>query len=482
MKLIRLVSNDNAGFFNNDFHEDLVVKPNSKLALQSVSFETKVSAIEIDSSNDEITVQYTAGRSFNIKLNHTTYTAGNHEILFQDIQNKINEKIGYDASTFPVNRSFGMEWNCQENTKGRVEIRYKIGDNGEYAIDWRFEQSEVQYIIATGEWYQLSTQQGGNNGVILDTFMPRGCGYLRAQTYKYDNNLSLAQENNGYIIGLSTTNLTSKDPSTILDPEITYAIAVSCDSSNVRKYYTVRDGVYTESAVLPNFNGSGDANNDYQEVTINFDKIEFNVYQNGSSTKTQLSTPVDYTAGQKLYPFLIFRANNASLSALRITPSPFGPQLSQSSDTTLFAPPGQDKTTVDENFLEFEGSSLAKFLGYQELRLPQSGFYEAIEFNYVADRTFIPTDKTDAFIVELLNLRCESYDGLLNQRKNILSVIPKSDSNGEVIYEMANPVFIDLNNAKDILLRNIRLRIVRPDYSGIEMLGQGTVVLLLDSN
>lgn len=487
MKLIRLVSDDNNGFFNNDFHEDIVVKPNSKLALQSVSFETKVASIQIDSSNDEITILYSNDEqyAFTINLDHATYTSATYENLFIDIQNKINEKIGYDVSTFPLPRSLGMEWQCRENSKGKVEIRYKIGQSAEYALEWTYDKDLVERTITAGRkiWKQKTSGNNGNNASCLFAhYISRGCGYIRTRTHEYTPKLAVP-ENNGYIIGLSTTNLAELEPADITDDMLTYGIAVSSDNGSVRRYYSVSDGVYTLSAVSPNYNGVGDTQNDYQEVIVNFNKIEFNVYQNGSPTKIQVTTPVDYTPGQRLFPFFLFRDNNVSLNALSVTGSPFGTPFDPPTTTEeLTAPPQQDNFSKEKNYLEFEGNSLAKFLGYENLRQPSTGFYEAIQFTYTADRTFDATDVADAFIVELLNLRCESYDGLLNQRKNILSVIPKSNSTGEVIYEMSNPIFIDLNNAKDILLRNLRLRIVKPDYSSIEMLGQGTVVLLLDSN
>ena len=78
-------------------------------------------------------------------------------------------------------------------------------------------------------------------------------------------------------------------------------------------------------------------------------------------------------------------------------------------------------------------------------------------------------------------IKLDSYDGLLNQRKNILAVVPKSNEDGSVIFETNTPIFIDLNNKNELLLRNIRCRVVRPDYSNIEMQGIATLVLLVDN-
>ena len=62
--LIRLHTNDNEAFFDCNFNDDVVLKPNSQLALHSVSMERADGSLFIDSTNDEITFQ-TAGANEN---------------------------------------------------------------------------------------------------------------------------------------------------------------------------------------------------------------------------------------------------------------------------------------------------------------------------------------------------------------------------------------------------------------------------------
>ena len=144
----------------------------------------------------------------------------------------------------------------------------------------------------------------------------------------------------------------------------------------------------------------------------------------------------------------------------------------------LFAPP-RPQRNPSENVLTLN-PSISEFLGFNHPRIPQVGEIIAAEFDFVSESPFEPSEISDAFLIELLNLKCESYDGLKNQRKNILAVIPKSNKDGEIIYETNTPFFIDLNNLNDILLRNIRLRVVKPDYSPLRILGQASIVLLVD--
>tara|TARA_Y100001972_G_C7658143_1_gene331607 strand:- start:1729 stop:3180 length:1452 start_codon:yes stop_codon:yes gene_type:complete len=483
MRLIRLVTEDPQAVFDNTFNEDLVVPENSKLALQSLSIETENNVIIIDDSNDEISYQSTTGFTKTIFLDHATYTRGNFHDLFTDITNKLNETVGFTTGTEEIRRNFGLEWLARVNpTHKKAVIEYEIGVNGAYEDDFSFDATKVEFVNnLTRRVCRAKAGQPNNTGndrsARFETFISRGCSFIRGRTHTYGNTLGLAQQANGYIIGLSNEDLSGLDPTTITDDKLTFGIAVTCDVANTRQYYVVSDGVYTLSATVPNFNGDGDVDNDYQEVIINFNKVQGNVYQNGSNIPVNLFD-VNYTAGQKLFPFLIFRGTNASINSIRTIPSPNGAITQASGINELSAPP-QPQRNASENFIQLS-LDLATFLGFDNPREPQLGFDNVVEATYVADKTFDPEDIADAFIVELLNLKCMSYDGLKNQRKNILSVIPKSNANGEIIYEMNNPIFIDLNNAKPLLMRNLRIRVTKPDYSPVKMVGQATMVLLLN--
>ena len=89
-------------------------------------------------------------------------------------------------------------------------------------------------------------------------------------------------------------------------------------------------------------------------------------------------------------------------------------------------------------------------------------------------------------LVQLMNLQIESYDSFSDttipaggQRQNLLSIIPATVG-GKIIYEPPYPTFIDLNNEQPIYLRNLNARVVREDYSTININGLGTLVLLIE--
>ena len=482
VKLIRLITEDNQALFDNTFNEDILIPRQSKIALQSVSIETENDVLSLDAQNSNINFQVSNGfgRSFN--LTHKTYTNLNYDELLKDIENNLNLNTGFNSGSFEVRRNYGLEWNVDLNNQKKVSIQYQIGINNEYPTNWNYVGNVERVSTLGGTWRQKSTEPNNSNNnrsMLFKSYISRGCSFLRTRTGKYDNSLSLPPEENGYIIGLSLTDITNLTTDQITDDMLDFGIAVSTDALNVRRYYTVDKGNYTLSTTIPNYDGSNSTGNDFQEVIKNFNRIELNIYQFGSAIPTNLLN-IPYETNNKLYPFIIFRGGNVSLNSLRTIPSSYGSiTQSISSVPELGTPPTPNRFPSD-NFIEFS-PSVAQFLGYNNPRQPQIGTIQAVEMDYIADLTFDPQDLADAFIIEMLNLKLESYDGLLNQRKNILAVVPQSNSSGTVIYETNTPLYIDLNNKNDILLRNLKIRIVKPDYSPVSLLGIGSMVILIET-
>ena len=81
----------------------------------------------------------------------------------------------------------------------------------------------------------------------------------------------------------------------------------------------------------------------------------------------------------------------------------------------------------------------------------------------------------------MLNMKLDSYDGFpgSEKRKSILAFIPTSNQDRITVYEQ-NQNFIDLRNEHPILLRNIQARIVQGDYSPINLIGQASMVILVE--
>jgi len=94
---------------------------------------------------------------------------------------------------------------------------------------------------------------------------------------------------------------------------------------------------------------------------------------------------------------------------------------------------------------------------------------------------FDPTDKADNFVVEMLSMDLDSYDGVASERRSILATVPKAvNEDGTIVYDTPAPVFIDMNNANGMLVRNIRARLLKPNLEPLRISGNAYMTVLID--
>jgi len=483
MKLIRLTTKDPNAIFNVDFQDQIIIPADSKIGLQNLSIEAEDREITIDASNSQINFQIGTGSVYetSIQLASGTYDKTNYTALLTDITNELNKAAEYVFNQ--TTRYLGIEWKASTNQENKVSIQYERGANGEYRDDWR---ADATYVEATAGsiWSQESSQPNRTDNLacmLFPYYISNGCSYISSQIYELSRT-SGGYAANGYIIGLSTTDLHDVPIDAFTDSMMSYGIHVTQDASS-KKYQTVVDGVFTPyGAITPSVPGAGDPTNDYIEVILTGGDIQFNVYQNATAPGPTTINTETHTPGQKLYPFIVFRgnSNDASMDTVRLIPSPFSniPTQDKTRGNLLHSPETPIKSS-DDNFLEFESITLANFLGYNNQRQPQLGFIFQPEVEYLANNAFNTAMIADAFLVEMLNLSLDSYDGLKGQRKNILAVVPASDKDGVVLYEPNTPNFIDLDNKEGLNLRNIKARVVNTDYSPFKMKGTATLTILV---
>lgn len=124
-------------------------------------------------------------------------------------------------------------------------------------------------------------------------------------------------------------------------------------------------------------------------------------------------------------------------------------------------------------------SDLATFLGYSAPSLTSG--VQVTNYQFLAANIFDITDTADSFVVELLSLELDSYDGQTSDRRSILATVPKAEgADGTIIYEVNYPTFVNVRNRNPITLRNIRARILKSDLTQFTVLGTSNMTLLLD--
>lgn len=490
MKLIRLTTRDTEAVFDNIFSDELVMKKNGQIALQNVAIQLAPFEFVVNDNNKKITYQNSTAGDVVVELTEAIYNDTNYLSLITDIQTKLNESTNYDGTN---NRVLGVEWKCEiPDTDSRVVIEYKRGD---FIKDDRYSVlNEVQFgSPQPGERLYLTddnvpSNAGFNYNRRTKRFVARGCSYTRAHIDSLNNSGGGSPTGiylNGMILALSSTDLTDKSSDDIVEADITFGIWATINALGVRRYYVYNNGVQTISPVLPDYVGDGSENNDDLEIIITAGLVTLNVIR-ANGTKEPLGF-YDFTPGTKLYPLEVWHGGDqvlglgtahAIFSNIAYIDSPYD-EYTPSPLLGLGAEIPVPEVSPYDNYLEFDNMTLAEYLGFERKRQPATGFYFVNEATYRADYAFTVFEKSDACLVEMQNIPLDSYDGFKNQRKNLLAVIPKSDANGEIIYEPNTPFFIDIHNESDLLLRNIRARIVRTDYRTLKTRGLTTLTILV---
>ena len=104
VKMIRMTTQDPNGFYNNEFHSDIVIEPNSRIALHSMTAEINTESITISAGvNDNIQFKMTDSDAVFRSLHITpgTYNSSNYTTLFSDITTKMN-KLMFFNNAFSV--------------------------------------------------------------------------------------------------------------------------------------------------------------------------------------------------------------------------------------------------------------------------------------------------------------------------------------------------------------------------------------------
>ena len=506
--------------FNNNFNTDLVLKPNSQVALQSIAIDSVDSEFTIDTSNNIVQWSITdqADNYNQFLIPSGDYNSRNFNLLVSRLTDEFNKSTDFDMyneASDLLQYYIGLEWLVEIDVPAGsvIDIGYKIGSL--YWTDAKYLRIATNIDITEVDQDRETYELGGADAaygslslvknIINTKYVSKGCGSIRTQCMLMDNNGQDFQQNgNGFILGFVTDG--DLNPEDITLANIKYGIWYSLFDEASRRYRVVLNGAVTSSGAdqLPTYT-QADTANDIQEVMINGDEIYFNIYQNGvdqpvvlnSDEGVNISGGVVPYDGSELYPILVFFSGSDFVSVDNFIstesqyqskptiPGDYYPDFGHALQPARDAA-GTGLTALSNNYLEFQSGEVANFLGFDSRfnGTFNSGPTSATDgtsrdFIFVGDTKFNPSYFADSFLVELKNITLDSYDGLKETRKNVLAYISYSDADGTFNYEVNNPIFIDLNNKKEILLRNIEANLLYGDYTEFAIQSDATMVLLI---
>ena len=507
VKLIRLVTDDiandnnadNTARFNNNLNADLVIEPYSQVALLNCALDNLDSEIIISGANSVIT--WSIGNdqtglevSHQVNLPIGQYNNTNYGAFISFVGRALNRGCSYVNDTNPpldnVNE-LGMEWRCVLEDR-KIQIEYQRGWMAENARLYDIEGTNIEFydvagrpnIRSVGNFEKLDFTQCG----LFDAEIARGCGFHGCQISKLLPSPANDHAKNGFVIGLSKTPLYQTTTSQFVARNIDYGIKVSITTAGAQ-YTTFHNGVETVSQIVPQYAGVNNITNDWLRVGIDAGRVVVGIYTDSGNGDFQEIDSYEYNGEEQLYPFFAFNTsgNYTQVRWLFTTLSPYnerglvgGFQTALTSDIGFVNLPAVPMTDV-VNYVDLY-PDVADFMGYDTNFITRTSKNNGFSFQWIAENLFNAGNIADSFLVLLDNLQLESYDGLVSQRKNILYTIDSSDDTGKLVYEVPNPIYIDLNNQQPIALRNIKARILNNDYSDIKLLEQGFMTILIQKD
>lgn len=485
MKLIRLTTQDQKCYFDNSFDEDIIVEPNSKIALQSLTTQMATDELVIDAQNSLI--QYSAnGNALNaekdIHMAHGTYDKSNINTLFDSLTTSFNKSMEQTES------QIGRQWRIG-TINNKVTFQMKTGEILNPSVSTKnIELEKVQSQTVNGNTF---FSRNGGVDTTNDAFMYmnatncKGASSLRAQLY---NNPVAPATDGGFILGYMTTPPNTN--TTIIDPtKILYGIRFI---DMVQPYAKIDNGAQTATAIMPFLSANPVANLRNDNIVIEtFNGAIVGKVYNFNNPNGQELFNVQYDHTTELFPVLVFVSSFTQVWNIQFSSDPFYNSSNTLNDTVvdydnITAVPIIRPLVRTNYFLYIVDIDIAQILGFPNNRLPLTGFVQPDlggSLSFDASKMLSLRDISDAYIIELQNIKIDSYDSIKQQRMNILHVIPQFDIVKErLIYSTQYPLFLSLNNPFTLNLRQVKARLLKEDLSEVSTIGYSQMTILIDKN
>lgn len=524
MKLIRLTSTENRAMFDNTLNDPINLPANAQVALSNVALASKPRSVVIDADNGVVTWTTNplegAGYDHSITLEPGLYNAANEATFLEGMEADMNdaqstEEWSNSSDEQVSSLMMNTQWAVVENEGGasvpgqskklpddhKIVIGYRkacTSDAGEVSstdptipVSLDFVTDNVTLLKGGNHNKFYRTASSGNEASSLAGKTPMGWGpggFAMSLDKIVDAGGGAAADVQGIFFGLTSTNHAA-NATAPTRAECKFGIHCSYEGQNYQIY---KSNVVTDG---------GDSILTEAKVLIRRNKGVYEAYFNDDGPLTpwtQLTGELEYkyrdNASNPLYPVIIIYGALADTEAgqMSYSPDPYlfmtlkkGVPSIHSSLWDEFSQLGVPLNSVnlDINLSQDVGTYLG-FLsgGLGDFRFPSgpAGSLQLVSrdnFGWKAARSFAVVGRSESFYVQLLSAGCEGYDGLKHGRENILAVIPKSDDSNQLLYDVSNPLFLEVGNAFPITLRNISARVLTED--GGELATDGLSVMTL---
>jgi hypothetical protein len=483
MKLIKVSQTPNVNdeenlcIFNSSLNQDMIIKENSQIALQSLSFEIDFKNLIITDLDDELTMNLSVNND-DILLNDTSILSG-FSYDYNDIPLFINDftrALNYMVSAVP--ELLGVEFVASVSSSNRINVNCQksklLDDNDPSNPDFFTEN-----ITKIGGGAYISNLPLGSqiNDAFFNSNLPMCRGFGKFSVVL--NNVPTTP--NGTIIAVT------QRPLTVLDLSVPIELMKYGVFAKNGNYQYIEDGV-------AKFTGEAAALNDVLVIesddTFNQDNVVTNKtlklgYRRGGVLEVLhvISNYLTVEGNNNLYPVCVLQApigDNVSVEAPLYSPSPFT-YSNTARDIVL-------SNDVIKWELGVQSIALAKRLGFTKYTTDSSisNFLEIITNNVnrgilIAQNKFDLIINNDYYLLQIDNINLQTYDDKKKGRMNILAVTSETTNDLNYRFRPPYPTFLDIDNYQPITLRNIRMKVLDEDLNVIKTVGESQATLLFKS-
>ena len=557
-KLIRLTSDTGDGVFTGLFNQDILIKEDSEIALQSLSVERQSSAIVITNENGKIEFSSVGGADPLLQEGAISPLGEYDRSNYKDLLKNISSAMNRDCNLTTQIHEWGLQHQCDVADSGLIQFRCLLSPF--YQIqkpllpDFIVNDMSVEENVANAEelnvwtefqageygmWRESDTTTGGGSSepLLTESYMystipcTKSTGIQRTRFKRLNTNGGNESFTMGLVkgaVGLSKLQGASFDLS-----DVVYAIRAR-GHTTAMQYLTSAGGAWVDTVSPVNYSTAAWNNNLNDVLDLEFAqggvKGVIRSQTTGTVTKTILANAVDFDDGEDYYFFISMHEGktNCVLDLTGVTLDPFGVGEGASIRNDNIAPGIITESEIIDLPLFEDGfrpvpltpgikldEQLADYLGFTgatnltpinefpevqvvALNIDDEEYFlkQRIGFGIVAPDSFDNSYDSDTYIIDTQTFTLDSFDsygltapernaGSGGSRRNIIATIPVTETpivgtgNSIIQYEPATQNYVKINNRGDMVVRQIRCRLLTGQYDNVKTKGLTSLVILI---
>ncbi len=466
MRLIRLLSPSPIGRpisseFECYFMDNIMIKPNSKIALLNASVPLNPNDVYIDNLTNTLTFRTAQG----LPTRTATLPTQGYTIpsLLKALNNAVNDQLHVDVGS---ECGFLVDFVLQQIVSNSIRMNVWRGKNS--YMDLSDGVNPGGGITMAGNNFTRAAGGDVNNTFLLARKpLLTSCGYFRTQIKTAIRNIS---------IGVSST---YAELDTFADGRFSFMIGIRDVGGAKQYYYKDNTNAYinVDLAICSPVLG------DWVELAITEGNVIGNIYRNNNPVTADPLFSYPRDVNDMYFPCIALRQQGATVTppSLIYDPRAFtseeGDIVWNNTPTTSYLSRYEEPEIIQRNLDElgtlprpYPGiftitftQALASVLGFTILSFSDASTPQA----YLASSAVNVLTSPKNLIVEIQSLPLESFDSVEKKRRNIVAIVPQlTERNNSLIYEANVPIFLDLNNNFDINLRSIRVKVLTRSSEG----------------